>query len=95
MKNLKEDYFKPFFSHIYVEKSVRNHARTQNILDKFPSAQIIEIGHYKDVFCRSRQNIRLQHCAQKLILAARQGTLLYEGAPVCQRFGNEHFYYVS
>lgn len=95
MKNLKEDYFNPFFSHIYVEKSVRNHARTQNILAKFPSAQIIEIGHYKDVFCRSRQNIRLQHCAQKLVLAARQGTLLYEGAPVCQRFGNEHFYYVS
>ena len=30
-----------------------------------------------------------------MVLAARQGTLLYEGAPVCQRFGNEHFYYVS
>ncbi len=47
LKNLKEDYFNPFFSHIYVEKSVRNHARTQNILAKFPSAQIIEIGHLR------------------------------------------------
>ncbi len=95
MKSLKKDYFNPFFSHIYVEKSVRNHMRTQKILAKFPSAEIIEINHYKDVFCRSRQSTRLQHCAQKLILAARQGTLLYEGAPVCQHFGNEHFYYVS
>lgn len=95
MKNLKEDYFNPFFSHIYVEKTVRNHARTQKILARYPDAQIIEIDHYKNVFCRSRQNGRLQHCSQKLILAARQGTLLYEGAPVCQSFGNRYFYYTS
>ncbi len=90
-----EDYFNPFFSHIYVERSVWNHARTQKILAKFPSAKIIEISHYKDVFCRSRQNVPLQHRSQKLILAARKGALLYEGAPVCQRFGSEHFYYCS
>lgn len=95
MKNLKEDCFNPFFSHIYVERSVRNHVRTQKILAKFPSAEIIEIDHYKDVFCRSRQSHQLQHRTQKLILAARQGTLLYEGAPVCQSFGNRYFYYAS
>lgn len=95
MKNLKEDYFNPFFSHIYVEKAVLNHERTQNILRKFPSATIIEIDHYKDVFCRSRQSFPLQHSTQKLILAAKQGTLLYEGAPVCQDFGNQNFYYTS
>lgn len=95
MKNLKDNYFNPFFSHIYVEKSVRNHVRTQKILTKFPSAEMIEIQHYKDVFCRSRQNHPLQHRSQKLILAARQGSLLYEGAPVCQSFGNQYFYYVS
>lgn len=95
MKNLKTAYFNPFFSHIYVEKAVREHARTQKILAKFPSAAIIEIDHYKDVFCRGRQSFRLQHCSQKLILAAKQGTLLYEGAPVCQDFGNQYFYYAS
>ncbi len=95
MKNLKEDYFNPFFSHIYVQKSIKNHARTQKIVAKFPSATIIEINHYKDVFCRSKQNNQLQHNAQKLILAAKQGTLLYEGAPVCQSFGNQYFYYAS
>ena len=99
MKSLKENfyenYFNPFFSHIYVERSVRNHVRTQAILAKFPSAKVIDINHYKDVFCRSRQSCQLQHRTQKLILAARQGTLLYEGAPVCQSFDNPYFYYTS
>ena len=95
MKSLREDYFNVFFSHIYVEKSVRNHFRTQEILKKFPSAQVIEINHYKDVFCRSKQSYRLQHRSQNLILAEKQGTLLYEGAPVCQSFGNQFFYYTS
>lgn len=95
MKNLKEDYFNPFFSHIYIEKSIRNHPRTQMILAKFPSATVIEISHYKDVFCRGKQSYQLQHRSQNLILAAKHGTLLYEGAPVCQSFGNSYFYYTS
>lgn len=95
MKNSKKDYFNPFFSHIYIEKKVWNHPRTQEILEKFPMADIIEIDHYKDVFCRSKQNYTLQHRSQNLILAAKHGTLLYEGAPVCQSFGNSYFYYTS
>lgn len=95
MKNLKEGFFNPFFSHIYVEKAVRNHPRTQKILAEFPSAAVIEIEHYKDVFCRSRQSHMLQHRSQNLILAAKCGTLLYKGAPVCQSFGNQYFYYTS
>lgn len=95
MKKSKEDYFSPFFSHIYIEKSVRNHPRTREILEKFPSACVIEISHYKDVFCRRKQDYRLQHRSQNLILAAKHGALLYEGAPVCQSFGNPYFYYTS
>lgn len=95
MRSLREDYTNKCFSHIYVEKSVRDHFRTQKILAQFPSAKVVEINHYKDIFCRSRQNYRLQHRSQNLILAARQGTLLYEGAPVCQSFGNRFFYYTS
>lgn len=78
-----------------MEKSVQNNAYTQKILAKFPSAEIIEITHYKDVFCRSRQNYPLQHCSQKLILAAKKGTMIYKGAPVCQNFGSQYFYYTS
>lgn len=95
MKNLKEGYFNPVFSHIYVEKTVWDHPRTQKILEKFPSAAVIAVDHYKDVFCRSRQSHMLQHRSQNLILAAKCGTLLYKGAPVCQSFGNSYFYYTS
>lgn len=95
MKSLKEDYFNPFFSHIYVETGVKDHPRTQMILGKFPFAEIVEISHYKDVFCRSRQSGVLQHRSQNLILAKKEGALLYEGAPVCQSFGNPYFYYTS
>lgn len=95
MKNLREECFNPAFSHIYVEKAIRGHGRVRNILKKFPAAEVIEIGHYKDVFNRSRQSYRFQHRSQKLILAARQGALLYRGAPVCQNFGNRFFYYTS
>ncbi len=95
MKSLSNDCFNPFFSHIYVEKSICNHWRVREILEKFPAAEVIEIQHYKDVFCRSRQSHALQYRARKLILAARQGALLYEGAPVCQSFGNSYFYYTS
>lgn len=95
MKSLSEEYYNPVFSHIYVEKSIVNHRRVKEILAKFPSASVIEIGHYKDIFCRSRQSRTLQYRSRKLILAAKQGMLLYRGAPVCQSFGNEHFYYTS
>lgn len=95
MKSLKRDCFNSFFSHIYVENSVREHPRVREILGKFPAAEVIEISHYKDIFCRSRQDYRLQHRSQNLILAAKEGSLIYPGSPVCQSFGNDSFYYVS
>ena len=95
MRNLEKDYFNPVFSHIYVEERIWEHPRTLGILEKFPSARVTGIHHYKDIFCRSGQNSRLQRQSPKLVLAAKEGTLLYPGAPVCQSFGNEHFYYAS
>lgn len=95
MKNLSEDYYNPAFSHIYVEKAARDNPRTGRILSSFPEAAVIEIDHYKDVFCRSGQDYVLQSRSQKLIIAEKKGTLLYRGAPVCQNFGNEYFYYAS
>lgn len=95
MKDLKKEFCNSSFSHIYVEEAVAENPRTQRILAHFPDARIIMIGHYKDVFCRAKQNFEAQKQSQSLILAAKQGKLVYEGAPVCQSFGNEHFYYTS
>ena len=83
------------FSHIYVERRIRNHPRTEQILLRFPQAQIVEIEHYKDVFNRHGQDGVRQHQAQALILAEKTDHFFYEGAPVCQDFGNTNFYYCS
>lgn len=74
---------------------MRNHPRTRAILNHFPQAERIDIDHYKDVFNRRKQNQQLQYQNQNLILAAKEGTRFYEGAPVCQNFGNQNFYYCS
>lgn len=95
MRNLEKNYYNNAFSHIYVEKDVCNHPRTGKILKQFPNAVIVEINHYKDVFCRNGQNYVMQHKAQNLIIAAKHGDLIYKGAPVCQSFGCEYFYYTS
>ena len=78
-----------------MEKAVRDHPRTKRILQRFPNAKIILTDHYKDVFCRKGQNFILQQQSQNLILGTKQGNLIYKGAPVCQSFGNENFYYAS
>lgn len=74
---------------------MQNHPRTKQILQKFQSASIIFIDHYKDVFCRKGQNFILQQRSTNLILGAKRGNLIYKGAPVCQSFGNDNFYYTS
>lgn len=95
MGSLKKDYYNVPFSHIYVERGVWEHPRTKRILEKFPNAVKVEIRHYKDVFCRAKQNVALQSETPMLIIAAKAGRLVYEGAPVCQSFGNKYFYYTS
>lgn len=86
----KTSPYLPFFSTIYVEKQVQKEI---NFLP-FPYKSIL-IEHYKDLFNRGHQNFAEQKKAPSLILAKKTGTLIYQGAPVCQSFGNEHFYYTS
>ena len=87
-------YMKPF-SHIYVEKEAYRFDRTKRILDSFPAAEVIDIRDYRDVFNRKNQDAGVQHKSQKLILAVKKDGFLYKGAPVCQSFGEEEFYYTS
>lgn len=83
------------FSHIYVEKSISKNATTTRILKSFPAATIIWIDNYRDVFGRGKQSYNAQHKSCSLILARKEGNLIYKGAAVCQDFGNENFYYAS
>ena len=86
----KQVFYQPFFSTIYAERDIWTE-EWQNKLTKTP----IFIRHYKDIFNRSHQDFAAQKKAPSLILAKKTGTLIYKGAPVCQNFGNEHFYYTS
>lgn len=92
----KEDsYYNAPFSHIYVERDIIDHIRTRKILEKFHHAEVIEINHYKDIFCRKKQMVRLQHKIPMLILAEKRDHFLYQGSPVCQNFDEPYFYYTS
>ena len=79
------------FTHIYFEERAEEYPLAKKILDKLPGANVVRIKHYKDVFDRKRQNAVLQHDHRALIVAVRDGNRVFEGAPVCQSFGNANF----
>ena len=83
------------FTHIYVEERAYGYNLTGKILEQHPEAVIVPIKHYKDVFDRKRQDIPRQKKSRTLILAVRDGNRIFKGAPVCQSFGHENFYYAS
>lgn len=83
------------FSHIYIEKEAKKYDESKKIVEKFPNSQIVEIDDYKEIFSKGNQNFSLQKRTPKLILAVKKENYLYEGAKVCESFGNENFYYSS
>lgn len=93
--NLKENIYNNHFSHIYVEKNAMKYKYTNELLNKFKNAKIILIDNYKAIFSANNQNFKLQKKSNKLILAEKKESLLYEGANVCENFGFENFYYTS
>lgn len=93
--NSAENLYKPAFSHIYMEKAAAGYDRTQRILRHFPDAHLITVDSYKDLFYRPAQDFSAQQRSRCLILAVRRDNFVFPGAPVCQSFGNEHFYYTS
>lgn len=83
------------FTRIYVEERAYEYPLTKKILDKIQDVSVVTIKHYKDVFDRKRQDISLQKEHRALIIAVRDGNRIYQGAPVCQSFGNKNFFYAS
>jgi len=56
---------------IYFEEEVRNHPRTQSLLDHFAKARHIPIERYGELFNKRSQNFRLQKLKPALILAKK------------------------
>ncbi|MCR5210350.1 MAG: radical SAM protein [Lachnospiraceae bacterium] len=93
MENCKEGYAEAPFKHIYIEDDID--VGNLKAVERFRDAGIIRIKHYKDLFNRQRQSFVGQKASPNLIIARKHGKLIYEGSPVCQDFGNKHFYYTS
>ncbi|MBO4628249.1 MAG: radical SAM protein [Lachnospiraceae bacterium] len=87
--------YAPAFSTVYVEEAAAGLPRTKEILSKLPKATVIPCKSYREIFNRPHQEPTRQKHAPALILAVGQPPFLYDGAPVCQDFGNRHFYYTS
>lgn len=95
LKDLSNNLNFSSFSHIYVENEAVENKNTQNILSHFKNSNLIKINHYKDIFFRKNQDFSVQKHSPKLILAVKHGNFIYNGAQVCEDFGNKYFYYTS
>lgn len=91
--SLRNEYAADMFSFIYIEEEVWEHPRTREIVEHFPHAVKVPISHYQDIFNRTHQDYRIQKDSRALIIAAKHGKRIYHGAPVCQNFDEEYFYY--
>ncbi len=79
------------FSHIYIEKQALGSEITQNILKTYKNSEVIEVNHYKDVFCKKNQSFSEQTKSRKLILAVNRDRLIRPGSRFCLDFGHERF----
>ena len=81
-------------SRVYVESAVRQHPRTQQLLQRMHKLPIIEIEHYGEVFNPRSQNFRLQKKDPAIIIAHKnKGHVL--AAPPGYGLGGDHHYYFS
>ncbi len=77
----------------WVEEDVYDHPRTAELLNR--AGEIRKIKHYKDVFNAPGHDFKAEKRSGSFIIAKNRDALVYPGAPFCQSFGNEHFYYAS
>lgn len=82
-----------FFSHLYIEESVKDVPLTKEIIKKFSKSKIITIQHYKDIFNRPNQDFAVQSRSKNLILARREAPFLYKGSYYSDGFEYENFFY--
>ena len=81
------------FSHIYVEKDAFQHPRTEAILQRFKSSQVVVVDDYQNVFGRGRQDFWAQKSSPKLVLALKKDNFLYQGNDFLQANASPNFSY--
>ena len=81
------------FSHIYAEEAIMEHPRAKAILGRFPSATVVPVDDYQNVFGRGRQDFWKQKASPKLVLARKKDNFLYRGNPFLQANLSPNFSY--
>ena len=82
------------FDFIYAEEEILDHPRTQAIVERYLSAQLIPCVRYGEIFNRTAQNFRLQKRRPALILAHKAGKRVLP-APAGYGIGSEVNFYFS
>lgn len=77
----------------WVEESVKDDPLTQELIKN--ADEVVFIKHYKDIFNAKGHDFKAEKYSRNFIVARNTETLIYPGAPFCQSFGNENFYYAS
>lgn len=77
---------------IYLERDVRDLPAARAALARYPSATVVPIERYGEVFNRNQQSFRLQKRRPSLILARKHGKLLM---PAPYGVGGRHNFYFS
>ncbi len=80
-------------SHAFIEDGISLNQIPEELLKRIEEKTVIK--HYKDIFNKSDGNFLSQKRSGDVIIAKNRDALVYPGAPFCQSFGNEHFYYTS
>ncbi len=78
---------------LYIEESVSEHFRTQEIVARYPAAQKIYIEKYSEVFNPHAQNFRLQKQNPALILAAKQNKKVLSTPTQYETGGGANYYF--
>lgn len=86
----------PLFSHIYVESELLQKPwRTEldKLRNRFKKAEYVEVEHFSQVTQRRSGYWTQQKRSPKLVLARKDGELVYPCSDVAPNFGHKNFYY--
>ena len=82
------------FSRVYVEEALRESRGARDIIDRL-DLPTITVGRHQELFNRSNQRFQHQKRNPALILARKEGTLLYTGSERIRSFGDDRIRYVD
>ena len=74
---------------IYLEKKAKNYPETQRILEKFQSAQILEIDNYKNIFDKNFWDFATEQC----FIIAKNTWANVLAAPHCYGYAKNAFFF--